>query len=260
MKILKQALKISISIVAIVAMTGCASLGKKLKSLISGDEPEVAVVEEAVPVYSDNPNFGNTSSREYKRMTKGQMEQEAELHATAGSMWQMEGQGAYLFAQNKARRDGDLLKVKVDGTAQHQVTTKVDVIKKLLKRLEESEAAAEVQSRGLASVDEKAAGVVPAALPAGDAAAPSPNLTAKPVDPKDLPFDVGTVPTRIVERMTDGNFRIRGSQPFMIGKREYKVIVTGIIRPEDFNDEGVSSDKLLDPQFDVVSIRRKETL
>ena len=42
----------------------------------------------------------------------------------------------------------------------------------------------------------------------------------------------------------------------MIGKREYKVIITGMIRPEDFNDEGVSSVKLLDPQFDVVSIRR----
>ena len=45
----------------------------------------------------------------------------------------------------------------------------------------------------------------------------------------------------------------------MIGKREYKVIVTGMIRPEDFNDQAaVSSGKLMDPQFDVVSIRRSE--
>ncbi len=58
--------------------------------------------------------------------------------------------------------------------------------------------------------------------------------------------------------MADGNYKIRGSQPFMIGKREYKVIVAGIIRPEDYNDQGVSSQKLLDPQFDVVSIRRGE--
>jgi flagellar L-ring protein precursor FlgH len=43
----------------------------------------------------------------------------------------------------------------------------------------------------------------------------------------------------------------------MIGQKEYKVIVAGVIRPEDYNDEGVSSVKLLDPQFDVLSVRRK---
>jgi flagellar L-ring protein precursor FlgH len=77
-------------------------------------------------------------------------------------------------------------------------------------------------------------------------------------DEKEEPLEIGAVPTRIVERQPDGNYRIKGSQPFMIGKREYKVIVTGLIRPEDFNDEGVSSQKLLDPQFDVVSIRRNQ--
>ena len=69
---------------------------------------------------------------------------------------------------------------------------------------------------------------------------------------------MGAVPTRIVERLPDGNYSVKGAQPFMIGKREYKVIVTGMIRPEDFNDEGVSSNKLLDPQYDVVSIRRSQ--
>jgi hypothetical protein len=28
------------------------------------------------------------------------------------------------------------------------------------------------------------------------------------------------------------------------------------VRPEDFSDEGISSNKLLDPQLDVVSSRR----
>ncbi|MNL31973.1 Flagellar L-ring protein [compost metagenome] len=68
--------------------------------------------------------------------------------------------------------------------------------------------------------------------------------------------NVETVPSKIVEKLPDGNYRIKGQQPFMIGKREYKVIVTGLIRPEDFNDEGITSQKLLDPQYDVVSIRR----
>jgi len=56
--------------------------------------------------------------------------------------------------------------------------------------------------------------------------------------------------------LPDGNYRVKGQQPFMIGKRDYKVIVTGMLRPEDFNDEGISSQKLLDPQYDVVSIRK----
>jgi flagellar L-ring protein precursor FlgH len=45
----------------------------------------------------------------------------------------------------------------------------------------------------------------------------------------------------------------------MIGKREYKVIVTGLIRPEDFNDAGIISEKLLDPQYDVVSLRKTKS-
>ncbi|NJL26084.1 MAG: flagellar basal body L-ring protein FlgH [Calothrix sp. SM1_5_4] len=71
-------------------------------------------------------------------------------------------------------------------------------------------------------------------------------------------FNVKNVPTRIVERTLEGNYRVKGSQPFMIGNREYKVIVTGVVRAEDFNDEGIPASKLLDPKFDIVSARRKE--
>ena len=70
---------------------------------------------------------------------------------------------------------------------------------------------------------------------------------------------VKTVPTRIVERTLEGNYRVKGTQPFMIGAREYKIIVTGIVRAEDFNEEGISATKLLDPKFDIISARRKES-
>jgi flagellar L-ring protein precursor FlgH len=46
----------------------------------------------------------------------------------------------------------------------------------------------------------------------------------------------------------------------LIGPREYKIIVTGIVRAEDFNEEGISATKLLDSKFDIVSARRKEDL
>jgi flagellar L-ring protein precursor FlgH len=233
--------------------TGCATI----EELISGKNDKVVTdtPEGGLTKFSDTPNVMNPSNRNYKKMTKSKMEEESDLGSSAGSMWVMEGQGAYLFSQNKARREGDLLNVKIEGAAQKQIETKVAVIKKLLKQLEEEEAKAKEQEQnsvpvqGLAANDPNAAKKETARAPASE----------KKAEEKEEPLEIGMVPTRIVERQADGNYRIKGSQPFMIGKREYKVIVTGIIRPEDFNDEGVSSNKLLDPQFDVVSVRRSLT-
>ena len=214
--------------------------------------------------FSENNYMPSTANRQYKRMTREKMEEESELHAQAGSMWVMEGQGAYLFSQNKSRREGDVLNVKIEGSAQKQIETKVTVIKKLLKQLEEEEKKAkelqrlqELQQSGQAPpaqnlADGNAASGDAQRAPASTAAASAPEKKEE----KEEEVKIDFVPSRIVERQPDGNFRIKGQQPFMIGKREYKVIVTGMIRSEDFNDEGVSSGKLLDPQFDVVSIRR----
>lgn len=198
------------------------------------------------PRYSENPQMNVPSNRQYKRMTKSQLEEDSELHSQAGSMWVSEGQASYLFVQNKTRREGDLLNVKLEGAALRQVETKVGVIKKLLKQLEEQQEA-EMQRQRLADSGE-----------AGEAARAPAAAKAEPKkDEKEDLSDVQNVSTRIVEKLPDGNYRVKGMQPFMIGKREYKVIVTGLIRPEDYNDEGVASSKLLDPQFDVVSVRRK---
>jgi len=198
--------------------------------------------------FSENPNTYNPSNRQYRKMTRTRMEEEAQLHDKAGSMWVNEGQGAYLFAQNKSRREGDLLNVKIEGSAQKQVETKVSVIKKLLKQLEEEELKKNQPEVPAGNLAQSPKGETPARAPASE---------PKKVEEKDEPLNLEMVPTRIVERLPDGNYRVKGQQPFMIGKREYKVIVTGLVRPEDFNDQSaLSSNQLLDPQFDVVSIRR----
>ena len=93
-----------------------------------------------------------------------------------------------------------------------------------------------------------------AARRSSTAAAPGAAATEEAKD-----FSVKTVPTRVVERMVDGNYRVRGTQPFMIGTREYKVIVSGIVRAEDFNEEGISASQLLDANFDIVSSKSTET-
>lgn len=241
-----------VTAVALVIMnTGCATLFPDKKS-----EETTQIIIDGSPAtrFSENNNLLNPANRNYKKMTRARMEEESELHAQAGSMWVMEGQGAYLFAQNKTRREGDLLNVKIEGPAQKQVETKVSVIKMLLKQLEEEELKQKegdkVETQKLAEGDKSKEKAGSSRLPASD-----PGQGDKKKDDEDGMVDL--VPTRIVERLADGNYRVKGQQPFMIGKREYKVIVTGIVRPDDFNDEGITSNKLLDPQFDVVSLRKK---
>lgn len=246
-------IKTVILVLGLATLSGCATMKDLFASLNGEDKaPRLENIKTA-PKYSDNQNMAVPTDRQYKRMNRQRMEEESDLGQSAGSSWVMEGQGAYLFAQNKMRTEGDLLNVKLDAPAMKQVQTKVSVIKGLLKQLEDQQKAE--LNNSLASAG-------------GDSRAPA-SADAKKEEPKkeepkaaekeeDL-ADIANVPTRIVEKLADGNYRVKGQQPFMIGKREYKVIVTGMIRPEDFNDEGITSQKLLDPQYDVVSIRKNKS-
>ncbi len=242
----RVALFFSTMIISMVFLSGCATVND-FWTRLTGKGPETIVTQDTdggSVRYSENPQMSVPSNRQYKRMTRSRMEEESDLGAQAGSMWVMEGQGAYLFAQNKSRREGDVLNVKLDGPSLKQVETKVNVIKKLLKQLEEQEQAN--LAGGLAANE---------ADPSRAPAAAKPE--EKKDDSKEELANIQQISTKIVEKQADGNYRVRGAQPFMIGKREYKVIAAGLVRPEDFNDEGMSSMKLIDPQFDVVSIRRK---
>ncbi|MBN8539452.1 MAG: flagellar basal body L-ring protein FlgH [Deltaproteobacteria bacterium] len=265
---LKQQIK-HLSMFAFMAIvaTGCASFNRGVKNLVGDDKPKLAK-------YSDQENLKFQSDRKYRRMNRNRFEDEADVNAQAGSLWVMEGQGAYLFAQNQTRMMGDLLNVRVEGNPRQQLSSKVKVISKLLDRLE-------APQRGLAGTPVQAAkaggaqGANPPAPQAGaagaaDGQAADPNATAAAsqaatekagtFDPRDPISTIQTVPTRIVEQLKDGSYRVKGAQPFMIGKREYKVIVTGVVRPEDFDDSGIESSKLLDSQFDIVSSRKGSAL
>lgn len=251
----------AVMIVLSMMNAGCATFNRWIglgndEEVVVKPPPTNTLTGEEFVKFSDNPNTYNPPDRQYRRMTKSRMEEEAQLHAQAGSMWVMEGQGAYLFAQNQVRKEGDVLGVTLEGSARKQVETKVSVIKKLLAQLEEEDLKQKQQQLDLKLAEEKKA-------EGGDrapASAPAPAVAAKAVAPaapaKEEPLEISTISSRITERMADGNYRVKGQQPFMIGKREYKVIVTGVVRPEDYNDQGISSEKLIDPQFDVVSIRR----
>lgn len=227
--------------------TGCATVEEALNLKEHPENPPLEKIATA-PRYSETQNMGVPTDRQYKRMTKSRMEEESDLGSNAGSAWVMEGQSSYLFAQNKMRREGDQLNVKLEAPAMKQLETKVTVIKNLLKQLEEE---LNPQSDGAGGL----------ATNGNDSnRTPAVAKEEKKDDDKGGLADVQAVPSRIVERLPDGNFRIKGQQPFMIGKREYKVILTGMIRPEDFNEEGITTQKVLDPQYDVVSINRNKLI
>lgn len=233
-------MKILLVALTMILLNGCATVSENIP--FGGDEKPAR--------YSENSQMTAPTNRQYKKMTKNRMEEESDVGSQAGSMWIMDGQSSYLFTQNKTRRDGDILNVKLEGPAQKQVETKVRVIKKLLKQIEEQEKIENGGSKEQTLADKDS--------PDGKGRAPAAAPKAEEKEEKSDLTEIALIPTRIVEKLADGNYRVKGSQPFMIDKKEYKVIVTGMIRPEDYNDEGVSSTKLLDPQFDVVSLRRNK--
>ena len=235
-----------------VILSGCSMFSSKK----SGDASEAAAKEAAANMikFSDNPQMPAVSQRNYKRMTKQRLEEESEVQSSAGSLWVMEGQGAYLFSQNKVRKEGDSVTLRLEGAAQKQIEQKVAVIRNLLKEIAAEEAkkkAASEASTKEASAEKSGDGKnIPIA---NTEKAKTPNADLD----KEDPLDLTSVAAKVIEKSSENNYRVKGQMPFMLGKNEYKVIVAGTLRAEDFNDEGISSNKLLDGQYDVVSIRKR---
>lgn len=234
---------------ALVSLSGCSGFQQIIKN-----EPSSGVR------YSERANLPFETDRKYQRMTRNRFEEEADIGEQAGSLWVMEGQGAYLFAQNQARMTGDLLNIQLEGAPKQQLTSKVRVISKLLERLEKAKSSTSV--RGPAAVAGAMSASTQTPTPAEEATQPNSAGTKseETANGKDPIAAIQTVPTRIVEQLKDGSYRVKGVQPFMIGKREYRIIVTGIVRQEDFDDSGIKASKLLDSQFDIVSSKKGTVL
>jgi flagellar L-ring protein precursor FlgH len=240
-----------------LSQTGCASFNRKLKGFLGGNSAEETKKVSTLTKFSESGDVAPRVNRQYKRTTKESLSNESALDAKAGSLWVMEGQGAYLFSQNVVRLIGDPLAVTLDGDPRDQLQSKVTVIKKLLAKIEERQKARLRNPAGADGETEESADAKEEKGKKKDKKSePAQQQAAQKEEPAD--FSVKNVPTRIIERTLEGNYRVKGSQPVMIGSREYKIIVTGIVRAEDFNDDGISAGKLLDPKFDIVSARRKE--
>lgn len=274
--------QILVLVISIFLTTGCAGLGKKWKALISDEEPRAMKASKPIDSnvkFSDRRDLPVDNDRQYRRMSKKQFEDQELYSDNAGSLWVNEGQDSYLFAQNIVRLPGDILNIILDGQPEKQLSTKAQVIKELTNRIEKRQRAIASTTPdgkpapGAAPADPNAkpAAVGPDGKPLdanakpGDPAAATAQAGApKPEEDEEMPgigsFDVKTIPTRVVERLSDGNYRVKGAQTFMIGAKEYKVIVTGLVKPSDVSDDSVPSSKMLDSKFDIVRYNKGKTL
>jgi len=214
--------------------------------------------------YSATENYMSGPERKYKRMTRKKMSDEAMLGSNSGSLWQQQGQSGYLFSENPLKMIGDNVGIRIEGDSKEQLNEKVRAIKNLMVKLKERREKATkrmAMKRRMRRRDVAAMEGAPLPPLKKD---PKKKIAKKQVDQKSKSgkkdenyLDFEKVATRVVEKLPDGNYRVKGSRPILISNREYRVIVDGVAKPEDFEGGEISSDKLLDAQFDIVSTRRK---
>ncbi len=237
----------------VAALCACASPPKEEEVTYASPMPE------AEKKYSSTPNYINAPERKYKRTTRESLSRDAKLQQEAGSLWVMQGQGSYLFAQNNLRMIGDLVSIDIDGEPKKELEQKVETIAYLLKRLEQRRIEFEQKQadRRMAMMKEREDKDNEGRQPASDIANKKPEGEKEKNSLEDFKFNIKKVATRIRERLFNGNYRVEGSKGFLIGDKEYRVIITGVARAEDIVGEAVNSSKLIEANFDIVSTLRK---
>jgi flagellar L-ring protein FlgH len=241
-----------------VSSVDCSSFGKKLKNLVGGggdSQPYHQVASNGAPPptsFSSQPNVQPSHERRYKRVTKDNFADEQAFEENAGSLWRREGQGSYLFSQNNLRNLGDIINVDVEGKAAENLTSKLTIIKQAIARLEAPPIQPRLPaSKGGASKTDKQNAQAQGAPDNQQAPQPENNAGSDGNKATGQKFD--TVPCRIVEKNSDGSYRVKGQTPVYVGRREYRLIVLGIVRPDDISTDTIPSSKMLDGRFDLVA-------
>lgn len=235
--------------------TGCASLRNMVKSK-AGTSKKVSKktkTSRRATSFKNTPNFQVSNiPRQYRRMTNKQFEKEARIQPNEGSLWVMEGQESYLFTQNQRRLMGDVVNVGLDGQARSELEIKARSIEELLRKKQEKIDAAKKRRLRAPAAGNRAPAGQQAQNPGTPGAGPTVPVQTLQKKESSSPFNVDMVQTRIIEQFPDGSYRVKGSRSFMIGKKEFRVLVTGVAKGSDIQGDQVNSTKLLDPKFDIV--------
>jgi flagellar L-ring protein precursor FlgH len=214
----------------------CASFNQTLKSWFGSDDKK-ASNGPPVTSFANQPNVNSGKDRKYRRVTKDNFTEDQGLEESSGSLWRKEGQASYLFSQNNLRLMGDIINVDMEGKAADNLAAKLATIKQNLARIENPKPNKAKNER------------TPAAAENNNQVADNDDKKAKEAAEKK--FD--TVPCRITERNADGSYRVKGQTPVYVGRHEYRLIVTGLVRPDDVSSDVVGSSKIIDGKFDLVA-------
>lgn len=95
--------KLILILVLFSTQIGCSSVAKKWKAFLNNKPANTEEKKEKIASFNDSPDYAPPVKRQYKRTTKESMATEAQLDQKSGSLWVMEGQGAYLFSENVMR-------------------------------------------------------------------------------------------------------------------------------------------------------------
>lgn len=162
-----------------------------------------------------------------------------------GSLWSSEGQGAYLFSENTLRSVGDPITVLLNGAVKQQIISKKNVIEQFLNRkktkfnyksIVSERNKKESREKGIKEKDDL-------------------KKHEKGFSNKNF-FQVESIPTKITEKISQNHYRIEGHQVFLIGRRQYSVLASGVVRLQDLLEDKIEATRLMDAYFDVVKFKK----
>jgi len=258
---IKNIFSILILSALLVNLVGCASLGRKWKNLVGGGTSSAPAKPPGPqsPSFASQPNVMTGKERKYKRVTKENFSDEQSLEENSGSLWRKEGQGSYLFSQNNLRVLGDVVNVNIEGRTGDNLSTKIKLIRTAWAKFDKPQVKIirRVATAGKPTPDRGQGTPPPPPAQANDANNTDENKdndknsADNTKEKDDAKFD--QVPCRIVEKNSDGSYRVKGQQTVLIGRREYKIIVTGNLRADDITADNISSTKIIDGKFDLIA-------
>ncbi|MCC6277701.1 MAG: flagellar basal body L-ring protein FlgH [Oligoflexia bacterium] len=252
-----------------VSISSCSTIGKTWKSLVGGgdskDKPAAQSADgqpKAAASFSQQPNLMTGKDRQYKRVTKDNFSDEQLMEESSGSLWKKEGQGSYLFSQNNLRVFGDILNVEIQGKTAENLTAKLKLLKQAWAKLDAppkiqrtvaSDGRPKPKRPAPESENPTAAGADSNQMGEGPPAAPVAVKDGESGKPEEKAENFDLVPCRITEKNADGSYRIKGVQAVFVGRREYKILITGIVRPDDVSSDKIASTQILDGKFDLIA-------
>ena len=226
------------------------------------------------PLLSTHPYYMLGKSRQYKALktqevqetlkrTKWslqELKEESEVNENeltkkgkqnSGSLWSSDGQGAYLFSENNLKKVGDPITVVLNGSPRKQLSKKKKVIQSLLLNKKEGQFVSSSLQKESSDQNEQ------------DSSLQSTNTQEKRALSSHLSsnFDVlgiEFVSTKIVEKISQERYRIEGCQIFLIGKKQYCLIVMGIVRSQDLLENRIQATSLIDGYFDILKFKKNK--